>query len=1355
VKRKCFGRIVPLAAGLAIAAGLPVHAARAQGITVDGRLSPARTLAGPNYAIGPELGRRAGGNLFHSFGAFGLNRGETATFSGPAGVNNVVGRVTGGAPSSVDGTIRSTIQGANLFLINPAGVVFGPNARVDVSGSFHASSADYLRMRDGARFQATNPDASTLSAAPPEAFGFLSATPGRVELNGTTLQRPPGSALGLIGGPVAISGGTLSVPAGTVHFAGAAGPGEVPVDPRGGPAPTVARSGPVRIERSRIAVSDAAGLGSGGSVFVRAGTLDIAGGTIDADNHGPGPGGAVSLRGDGAVTISDGANVRALARAAGRGTDVRIETAAGGSVTVDAATVGIGSEGAGDGGALSIATGALVVDGRNSQGSAGIVAGGAGTGSAGSLALAAQNVSLLGNARIASGTAARGNGGAVTVSARGDLVLDGRGAATGSGARIIGYTGDTADPGAMAINAGDVRILGNAGISSTTFNASIGRAHNVAVAATNSLLIDGRGAGTSEGAGISTNSFGPGVAGSVDVRAPTITLRNGGFIGSNGAATLRDANGQPLARREEGSGGDVAVTATGALTLDGGSRIEVDAFGSRDGGSVAVSAAGIALHGNSYISSITDAAGRGGKVTVRAGEMALTEMGRIRSVTRGRGVGGEIAVEVAGKLFIAETRDTVTPTGITSQTVGTGPDAGTGGKVTVSAGALDVLGDGDVTSLATGTGSAGDIVVTVAGTLTIDSFGISSQTGIASQTFEPDGGNAGKLEVTAGNVVLRNGGAILSSTSGSGNAGNVKVSANNISLENTGRIVSFTDGSGKGGNVEVTATRHLFARDTTGSDTTTGISVQSQGGATGQAGNIKVDAGSLTLLRKGQIEAGTFGRGDAGNVDVIVRGAILIDGAEANRTDGAEANRQLFTGIASQAEEGSTGKAGRVSVQAGSLDILTGANIIGNTLGTGPGGEVKVVVAGDLLIDGNGVPSSRQTTGIVAESAGIGIGDAGSVAVSANNVTLRNEGRISSSTVGRGIAGTVAVHGGTITIQSGAQIASFTSGPGDGGAVVVTTPGALLLDGLGVPSTRVAASATEPQSGAPGSVIVDAGSITIRGGAQIASTTAGPAPGGDGLTVAKGFCEAGGNVCVTGARDIRLEGSGSQITTNSTGARAAGSIAISAPRVSLRDEASISTSAQTANGGAITIGRGDLLYLQNSRISTSVAAQSGNGGDIAVGQRFVVLDRSVIRADAVQGNGGNVRIRADQFVQSASGSIVSAFSERAVSGEVTITGPPLNLNGSLVVLASELRAAAALLSESCAARGARAPSSLVVAGRGGRRHDPETTLPALYIANRPVNGGGSGGGAAPQAASDTPPPLPPLRTSISLSTRCG
>ena len=158
-------------------AALVPRTGAAQHITVDGRLSPAQTLVGPNYAITANLGKQVGGNLFHSFGQFRLVNGETAAFSGPATVNNVIGRVTGGNSSSIDGRIQSSIAGVNLYLINPNGIVFGPNATVNVSGSFHASTADYLKMSDGTKIPTGNPDSSTFSAAPPVAFGFLTATP--------------------------------------------------------------------------------------------------------------------------------------------------------------------------------------------------------------------------------------------------------------------------------------------------------------------------------------------------------------------------------------------------------------------------------------------------------------------------------------------------------------------------------------------------------------------------------------------------------------------------------------------------------------------------------------------------------------------------------------------------------------------------------------------------------------------------------------------------------------------------------------------------------------------------------------------------------------------------------------------------------------------------------------------------------------------------------------------------------------------------------------------------------------------------------------------------------------------------
>src|SRR5436190_9215147 len=144
-----------------------VSASAASAVVLDGKLGRGGPLSGPNYDITADLGRTVGNNLFHSFARFNLEAGDVATFSGPANIQNILARVTGGSASSIDGTIRSTINGANFFLINPAGVIFGANAAVDVTGSFAVSTANYLKLANGARFVAAlDADDSVLTTDP-------------------------------------------------------------------------------------------------------------------------------------------------------------------------------------------------------------------------------------------------------------------------------------------------------------------------------------------------------------------------------------------------------------------------------------------------------------------------------------------------------------------------------------------------------------------------------------------------------------------------------------------------------------------------------------------------------------------------------------------------------------------------------------------------------------------------------------------------------------------------------------------------------------------------------------------------------------------------------------------------------------------------------------------------------------------------------------------------------------------------------------------------------------------------------------------------------------------------------------
>jgi len=130
---------------------LPSHAQVTSAISPDGTLGTTVTQAGKVFDI--DGGTIKGSNQFHSFDRFSVGTGDTASFNGPNSIANILGRVTGlqsGLQQSIiDGTLQSTITGANLYLLNPAGVLFGPNASLNVSGSFHVSTADFIRMEDG------------------------------------------------------------------------------------------------------------------------------------------------------------------------------------------------------------------------------------------------------------------------------------------------------------------------------------------------------------------------------------------------------------------------------------------------------------------------------------------------------------------------------------------------------------------------------------------------------------------------------------------------------------------------------------------------------------------------------------------------------------------------------------------------------------------------------------------------------------------------------------------------------------------------------------------------------------------------------------------------------------------------------------------------------------------------------------------------------------------------------------------------------------------------------------------------------------------------------------------------------
>ncbi|MCP4107174.1 MAG: filamentous hemagglutinin N-terminal domain-containing protein, partial [Desulfobacteraceae bacterium] len=186
-------------------------------ITLDGTCGVSGVLEGPDFKIEAGMGKEYGNNLFHSFGKFNINTGETAIFYGPESVTNIITRVTGGSQSWIDGSLKSDIAGANLFLLNPSGIMFGPNASLDISGSFHMNTAEYLRFEDGVKFDAVYPQNNLLTLAAPTAFGFLKENPAHIAVKGD-IKVQQCKAISLTAGNIDITGGTLEAQNGQINI---------------------------------------------------------------------------------------------------------------------------------------------------------------------------------------------------------------------------------------------------------------------------------------------------------------------------------------------------------------------------------------------------------------------------------------------------------------------------------------------------------------------------------------------------------------------------------------------------------------------------------------------------------------------------------------------------------------------------------------------------------------------------------------------------------------------------------------------------------------------------------------------------------------------------------------------------------------------------------------------------------------------------------------------------------------------------------------------------------------------------------------------------------------------------------
>lgn len=1002
-----------------------VGGARGLGTTVS--------QAGAVHAI--DGGTLAGANLFHSFERFSLGVGDTARWVRGAGdggtVANVINRVTGGEPSQIAGTIDSrALPNANFYFVNPAGIVFGAGARLDVPAAAHFSTAGELRFADGAAFAAATPDGSTLSIAAPQSFGFLGGE-GDIGLNGVgqTLA-DPGATLSFTGQGVRVAGSSLRL--GGLTLA-AVGPVEI-VSSQLLALAEGAPGGGVRIEGSEVTLdaalitSDAGGDFRGGDVEVRAReSLTLQTGTLlGATTRGPAAGGDVVL--SAGRIVGAGGSIFSVALGAGDGGSV---TLAGDSISLSdnisvASTTSVG----GRGGLVRLAAGSAL-----DLASATVTAFTFGPGQGGDVAVSAPAITMAGGAVVT---------GSVEGGRPGDVRLNGGAIAVSGGAVLGSAPGAASDTGRLTIEA--TRSFEAAGAFMTAVTYSDGGAGQISITAPDVFL---------QQTNINSSSYGAGSVGTVSIRGDRIVLDETqieaeSFGPASDRAGLIElvATGDILVRL-----GRISSTAYGAagggtifmradnLTLDGG-QVESNTLGDGAGGSVDLGANRMLRVDNAVVSSNATALGDAGDVSLRGAAIVLDTEAKVSSDTLGSGNAG--AVRVAGGAVRLLNGASITSEGV----------AGTGdaGSVEIEADSL-TLSDAFISSDAQSLGDAGAVIIR-AGSIELDG-GDRDFTYISSDTLGL--GKAGDVTIDARSVTLRGRGYVSSITRGDADAGSVTLKADSLTIRGGSYVASDSlGGLGRAGDVIVNADKltlegepgrlSYISSDAFGGDAgtvtveartlqMTGALISSDTYGGGRAGDVTLRAGDL-LVDNGGIRTGAFSSGPAGNVAVI---------ADSVRLDNAAS-------ITSEAFPGASGAAGVVLVEADAVRLEGGAKITTVSGNANRAGTVLLDV-GALDLSGDGtVITSENRAGDVANGYAAGeVGDAGDIGIVAGRIRIADGASISTNAFA-GAAGGIGIEMPTdaLLILEGREAPGSiqtSSGAGTGGRIVITSPRAIISNG--------------------------------------------------------------------------------------------------------------------------------------------------------------------------------------------------------------------------------------------------------------------------------------------------------------------
>ncbi|MEH2068739.1 MAG: filamentous hemagglutinin N-terminal domain-containing protein [Nostoc sp.] len=581
-------------------------------IQQDATLGSESSIITPKLIDGRSIDQIDGGavrgkNLFHSFEKFSVSTGSTAHFNNAIDIQNIISRVTGNSISNIDGIVKANGT-ANVFLINPNGIVFGPKASLNIGGSFVASTANSLNFADGTKFSVTNSQTTPLlkesipiglqfgttarpirnqsQARPDGAVNSLRQSVG--------LQVQQGKTLALIGGDITLEGGNITAKQGRIELGSVAGNSFVSLSATnqgwafGYQGVQNFQNIKLMQETGMPSVVDAYGEG-GGNIQLQSKHLLITGGSLVVANTFGG-----EVEGNLTVNASESVELEQIA------------------------VLFNGTYSGGNFGDINITTKKLVVrDGAQLAGQL--------------MINASDSVELIGGAYV-------------SLPDGSDLIPSG----------LFSATYGDKNAGNITINTGKLRIEGGARISTSSegvlrfpsyqLTPATGKGGNLTVNASEFTELIGTSPNGSKVSGLFSGTEGPGDGGNLTVTTGQLIVKDGAAITLNSQArknvmyvgdpnnlgkagdlnisadsVLLDNNGKLTSNSESGKGGNIRLQVRDLLLMRRNSQISTNAGGDKTGGNITISAPNgflvTPIFGNSDITA-NAFSGSGGKITI-------------------------------------------------------------------------------------------------------------------------------------------------------------------------------------------------------------------------------------------------------------------------------------------------------------------------------------------------------------------------------------------------------------------------------------------------------------------------------------------------------------------------------------------------------------------------------------------------------------------------------------------------------------------------------------------------------------------------------------------------------------------